>query len=154
MKPLKYLLIGLSVIFAIIGFLTFSFFLLLDYATTHAPKDFYKERLELFSEEPLPSCKILQNRYADDSQVSAIIQLNETDYTKILKAIQADEHFKINPKISFWGRTDDLIKKEHIDINKVIIMYKGYYGEDYYRDIKHIGFLPPNIIIYEENLIY
>ncbi|MDR3338720.1 MAG: hypothetical protein LBT25_01270 [Candidatus Symbiothrix sp.] len=152
MKTLKYLLIGLSVIFAIIGFLAFALIELDQYDRTHAPKDFYKERLEFISEDILPSCKILQNRYVDESQVSAIIQLNETDYTKILKAVQTNKYFKINPKISFWGTTDDLIEKEHIDINKVIVMYEGRYGTYYLSYFKRIGFLPPNIIIYEENL--
>ncbi|MDR3338722.1 MAG: hypothetical protein LBT25_01280 [Candidatus Symbiothrix sp.] len=152
MKTLKYLLIGLSVIFAIIGFLAFALIELYQYETTHAPKDFYKERLEFISEEPLPSCKILRSDYISNSFVAAIIQLNETDYAKVLKATQATKGLIIAPKVSFWGSANELIKEEKIDINKVIVMYEGHHGTYYFSYLKHIGFLPPNIIIYEENL--
>jgi hypothetical protein len=151
MKTLKYLLIGLSVIFAVIGFLVFSFYLLWNYEMSRAAEDFYKIRLEGISRDTLPSFKILQNDYVEGSRVSAIIQLDGTDYAKVLKAVQAnDKRFKINPQISFWDITDDLIKKEHIDINKVKIRYEGVYGKDFQWDSEHIGFLPPNIIIYED----
>jgi hypothetical protein len=153
MKTLKYLLIGLSAIFAVIGFLAFALIELDKYDTTHAPEDFYKIRLEGISRDTLPSFKILRNEYVEGSRVSVIIQLDGTDYAKVLKAVQAnDKRFKINPKISFWDITDDLIKKEHIDINKVKIRYEGVYGKKFGWDSEHIGFLPPNIVIYEEDL--
>jgi hypothetical protein len=37
--------------------------------------------------------------------------------------------------------TDDLLKKENIRINMIKVKYEGYYS---------FGFLPPKIIIYEE----
>jgi hypothetical protein len=151
MKTLKYLLIGLSAIFAVIGFLAFALIELDQYDTTHAPKDFYKERLEFISKEPLPSCKILRNDYVSGSYAVAIIQLNETDYAKVLKATQVTKGLINVPKTSFWGWAKELIKEEKIDINKVIVMYEGYHGDYYFSYFKHIGFLPPNIIIYEED---
>jgi hypothetical protein len=153
MKTLKYLLIGLSVIFAVIGFLAFALIELDKYDRTHAPKDYYKEELEFISKDPLPSCKILRNDYVSGSYAAAIIQLNDTDYSKVLKAVQISEKFNIVSEISFWGWwAIELIKKGEIDKNKVI-MYEGYYGT-FHAPYKRIGFTPPNTIIYEENLNY
>jgi hypothetical protein len=80
MKTLKYLLIGLSAIFAVIGFLAFALIKLDKYDRTHAPKDYYKQKLELITKDTIYSCKVLKNDYVDGSRKAAIIELNETDY--------------------------------------------------------------------------
>jgi len=143
------------------------------------PENYFKKTIEFRIKDTLPSLQVIEHSYYKGSHARAVIKLSEEDFLKVL--VTADETFKplgaifssprsaesdtifvlrdgkeyvffeedaIYSRVRYWP--DDyeeilkLMKKANISPNDVIFKYEVYR--------ERLGFVPPNIIIYDAYL--
>lgn len=126
--------------------------ILVEHGRHTPPEDnYYKKKLEFMANDTMPSCKIIKQKYLEEQYAMAIIKLSESDYQKVLNMVQSDSVFFIITESPFSSvfplgyELDELMQKGNITENNIAAKYRRYYRYA-------LGFIPPNRIVYNEDL--